>query len=190
MKTVIKKSALFTLMAITGFIIQANAHHLNAKTAPDLTTLIKEQNDTMSELLENKTSIQDAITFLHEHISNDAVFEVSMNNETMPKEMLGQSIKMDKAAYINSFIQGTHLIENYKVSIKTLDIKISNDNKTAISQEIMTEEGLSLNPYNLQEKGKPFISTTSCTTLHKLDGEKAISIKGKCHTDMSFLTAA
>lgn len=189
MKTIMKKSALFTAIVVIGVFIQVNSH-ISAKTSPDFTSLIKKQNDTMSALLENRSAIQDTIAFLHEHISENAVFEMSMSNETMPKEMLNKSIKMDKTAYINSFIQGTHLIDKYKVSIKTLDVQISPDSKTAISKEIMTEEGVSLNPYNLQEEGKPFISTTSCTTIHKLDNGKAISVKAKCHTDMSFLTSA
>lgn len=182
-QTIIKRSLIITFALILGSTLQTNA-----KPAPNSITLITEKNQTMSALLENRSEMQETIAFMHEHISENAVFEMSMSNETMPADMQGQNIKMDKADYINSFIQGTHFVDQYKVSIKTVDVQPSKDNKTAISKEIMIEEGLILNPRNLQEEGKPFISTTSCTTLHQLDGEKAISVKAQCHTDTSFLT--
>lgn len=184
-KTMINRSILFTIAIILGSSLNTNAN-----PAPDTITLITEKNQTMSALLENRAAMQETIAFMHEHISENAVFEMSISNETMPADTQGQNIKMDKADYINSFIQGSHFVDKYKVSIKTVDVQPSQDNKTAISKEIMTEEGIILNPYNLQEKGKPFISTTSCTTLHQLDGKKAISVKAQCHTDTSFLTAA
>jgi hypothetical protein len=184
-KTMMNRSLIITLALILGSALQTNAN-----PAPDSITLITEKNQTMSALLENRARMQETIAFMHEHISENAVFEMSMSNETMPKDAQGQNIQMSKADYINSFIQGAHFVDHYKVSIKTIDVQLSNDNKTAVSKEIMTEEGVSLNPNNLQEEGKPFISTTSCTTLHQLDGEKAISLKAQCHTDTSFLTAA
>lgn len=184
-KTMMNRSLIFTIAIIFGSTLQTNAN-----PAPDSITLITEKNQTMSSLLENRTNMQETIAFMHEHISENAVFDMSMSNETLPSDMPSQNIQMSKSDYINSFIQGTHFVDDYKVTIKTIDVQLANDNKTAISKEIMTEEGVSLNPLNLKEEGKPFISTTSCTTLHKLDGEKAISVKAQCHTDTSFLNAA
>lgn len=183
-KTITHRSLFFALIILIGTSI-----HSNARQTPDSITLITEKNQTLSELLENRAAIQETIAFMHNHISENAVFEMSMNNETMPKDIPNQNIKMDKVDYINSFIQGAHFVDEYKVSIKTIAVEPSDDQKTAISKEIMTEEGVILNPHNLQEEGKPFISTTSCTTLHQLEGGKAISVKAQCHTDTSFLNA-
>ncbi|NQZ14368.1 MAG: hypothetical protein HRT94_06080 [Alphaproteobacteria bacterium] len=180
-----KKFITFAVMitALVGIVMQSHA-----KPATDGILLITEKNQTMSKLLENRGAMQDTITFLHEHISETAVFDMSMSNETMPEGAPQQSIQMSKADYINSFIQGTHFVDDYKVSIKTVDVQVSNDPTIAISKEVMTEEGVSLNPYNLREEGKPFVSTTNCTTTHKIDGDKAIAVKAECHTNTSFLT--
>lgn len=171
------------LTALVSLTIQSHA-----KPATDGILLITEKHQEMSDLLTNRSAMQDTVAFLHEHISETAVFNMSMSNETLPEGAPQQNIQMSKTDYINSFIQGAHFVDDYKVSIKTVDVQVSNDPTIAISKEVMTEEGVSLNPYNLREEGKPFVSTTSCTTTHKIDGDKAIALKAECHTNTSFLT--
>ncbi len=183
----ITRTILFTTAIYLGLALGGAITH--ADTPPNYRALIETKNNTMSELLENRAKINDTVTFLHEHISDQALFDMSMSNATMPKDMPQQNIQMSKADYINSFIQGTHFIENYNVTIETVEVQPTGDGKNVVSKEIMTEQGLAMNPNDIKESGKAFISTTKCVTMHEIKNEKAVSIRAKCHTDTSFLNA-
>ncbi|NCO02657.1 MAG: hypothetical protein GW903_00515 [Alphaproteobacteria bacterium] len=181
-----KRAILLTIVTLIGLTIGSSLQ-TQASTAPDYLALISEKNKTMSSLLEDRSNMQETITFLHQHISETATFEMSMSNTTMPKDMLQQNIKMSKADYINTFIHGTHYVDDYEVSIETIAVQPANDGKSVISQEIMTEQGVALNPNDVKEAGKAFISTTKCITTHKIEGEKAVAVDAKCHTNTSFV---
>lgn len=144
-------------------------------------TLIVEKNQQMEETLKNRDPIK-TIDFLHNNISEDADFNIQVNNPTAPATQNKQSFKMGKADYINSFIDGMHYVDNYNVDIQTTKIDISSDQKTATVIEIMTEEGTILNAQNLNNPGMPFLSKTTCTTLYKIESGKMQSNQAFCKT--------
>lgn len=143
--------------------------------------LIVEKNAKMQSLLQ-KRDPQLTMNFLHSHISDNATFEISFENNTMPKEIKKNSLKMDKAAYINSFIFGQNYIDNYNVKIKTQNVEIVENGKTAIVEEIMTEEGVMLNPNNILDEGIPFLSVTTCKTTYGFKAGVVQSDKASCNT--------
>jgi len=183
----ITRIVLFTAAIYMGLAL--GGIQTNATTPPNYMALIEEKNEKMSALLENRAQINDTVTFLHEHISEQAVFDMSMSNATMPKDAPQANIQMSKADYINSFIQGTHYVEDYHIDIKTVEVQPTNGGNSVMSKEIMTEQGVAMNPNDIKDPGKAFISTTKCVTIHEIKDEKAVSVRAKCHTDTSFLNA-
>jgi len=63
-------------------------------------TLIVEKNQQMEETLKKRDPIE-TIDFLHNNISEDADFNIQVNNPTAPAAQDKQSFKMSKADYIN-----------------------------------------------------------------------------------------
>ncbi len=144
-------------------------------------TLIVEQNEKMEELLQ-KRDPKETINFLHSNISENAEFNIQVNNPMAQTTQTKQSFKMSKADYINSFITGMHYVDKYDVDIKTSDIQISKDQKTATVIEVMIEEGTILNAQNLSNPGLPFLSTTTCTKIYKIEAGKMQSNQAFCKT--------
>ncbi len=150
--------------------------------------LIIEKNAEMETLLKKRNPAE-TMTFLHEHISDDAKFRISFQNTSMPAEMQKNSLEMGKSDYINTFIQGLAYVDKYDVTIKTGDIKISDNGKTAQAEEVMIEEGVMLNPQNLLDKGIPFLSKTTCITTYAMEKGIIKSDKAACHTESGEISA-
>lgn len=158
----------------TSFIAKASQQKITDQ-------LILEKNQQMQSLLQQRDP-RKTIDFLHSHISEEAVFQVSFENTTMPKAQAQQRFQMDKTSYINSFIQGLHYVDQYNVKINTQNIQISQNGKTAVVEETIVEEGVMLDPNNLLGAGMPFISRTSCKMIYGLRNGVVQSDKAECHT--------
>lgn len=153
----------------------------NASQQKITSSLILEKNKEMQALLQKRDPKQ-TIDFLHSHVSESAVFKVSFENTTLPKNMAQQNFEMDKAGYINSFLQGLHYVDEYNIKIDTKNIEIADNGQTAIVEESITEEGVMLNPDNVLATGIPFISNTSCKTIYTIANGVIQSDKAQCHT--------
>lgn len=158
----------------TSFIAQASQQRITDR-------LILEKNQQMQSLLQQRDP-RKTIDFLHSHISEEAVFQISFENSTMAKSVAQQSFQMDKKGYINSFIQGLHYVDQYNVKIDTKNIQISKNGKTATVEETIIEEGVMLDPNNILGAGIPFISKTSCKMIYGLNNGIVQSDKAECHT--------
>jgi len=158
----------------TSFIAKASQHKITNQ-------LIIAKNKQMQSLLQQRDP-RKTIDFLHSHVSEQAIFQVSFENTTMPTGNTQQQFQMDKASYINSFIQGLHYVDQYNVQIDTKNIQISQNGKTAIVEEIIIEEGVMLDPNNVLGSGMPFISKTSCKMVYGLNKGVVQSDKAECHT--------
>lgn len=144
--------------------------------------LILEKNQQMASLLKARDAYK-TISFLHSHISEDATFQISFQNTSMPAEHQKNSMLMDKEAYINSFIQGLHYVDKYDIDIETADIEITEDGESATAKEVIVEEGVMLNPQDPLETGIPFLSTTTCHISYGLKDGLVQSEKARCHTE-------
>lgn len=147
--------------------------------------MVAEKYSKLEKLLNEHAEYEKLIHFLHDHISEDAVFRVTVTNPAMPQPADEQLLELGKSDYINSYIQGTHYIDRYEMNINTIDFKHTTDG--AISLEVMTERGLMADPANPSPaRGRPFISRTTCRTHHKIEDKKLIATASECHTDVSF----
>lgn len=148
-------------------------------------SLIAENNSEMETVLNQNGKVLSTIRYLYNHISNDAVFMVSVNNPSLsiPSD---QVFEMNKESYINTYIQGVNFIDQYSFHIETLGIEISSDSKEAATEELLTERGVMVNPYNPDSPGRKFVSSTRCTTLHAIVDGELVSKGGSCHTDVAF----
>lgn len=174
------------IFGLTGLIFLTTATSAFAADNKSvvLQKLIKAKNQKIEFLLNDKSTKQQAAAYLHEHISDKAVFTLSVLN---PELAAGkQSFEMDKTGYINTYIQGTNFIDNYSVDIKTVNMQPTEDENKAYSMEIMTERGTMIDPVTAG-RGKDFISQTTCRTLHSLENsEKVVAEGSECHTEVSY----
>ncbi len=175
MNKVIATAALLCLMIIPA------AHASEAK----ITELISEKNLEMKQALNQEKRTLAAIKYLHKHISDDARFRMTVNNPVLPIDP-SQTFEMNKETYINTYIQGTNLIDAYEFDIDTVKVSINKGTNEAVTEDILVERGIMLNPYNLTAPGKHFVSRTRCTTHQEVVEDALVSKGGACHTEVSF----
>ncbi len=160
-----------------------------AQNAPhnDVTDMIAGKNDMLAVLINREGNHGELVQFLHTHISDEATFLVTVKDQTTGMDDKSPAMQLTKADYINSYLQGAHLIKDYKVAIDTLSVAYDQDNKQAVSIDVMTERGMMINPVGSQNTSpRIFISRTTCRTLHKITDDKAVSQGSACHTDISY----
>jgi hypothetical protein len=175
--------AFFVLFILSAFMIPAHAGTPRAITRD----MVAAQNEAMAAALNRRDDRLQALHFLHEAISPDAHFHLTVVNPTLPQANQGQAFDMNKEDYINSYIQGTNFISGYKMEIRTIGFSFDPASGEATSVEIMTEQGTALDPRTLAAaEGKPFISTTTCKTTRRLDGDRLVAKSGDCRTEVSF----
>ncbi|NCC21151.1 MAG: hypothetical protein EOM26_01665 [Alphaproteobacteria bacterium] len=170
---------------LTAFLVLLTSLPARADDAR-MEAMVAEKNAEMEVILNKEGQKLAAIRFLHRHISDDAQFKLTVNNPAMPTASADRTIEMDKESYINTFIQGTNYIDRYQFSIDTLDTKPLPGGAEAITEEILTERGVMLNPLNLNAPGRNFVSRTRCQTRHAVENGELISRGGECHTEVAF----
>jgi hypothetical protein len=176
------------LAFLTLFLIAALMPAHAARTITK--DMVAEQNNAMAQALNKRDDLMQAIRFMHDSISPDAKFHLTVVNPTLPQAAQGQAFDMNKEDYINSYIQGTKFISGYQMDIQTIGFKYDPQSGEATSVEILTERGTAMDPRTLQaDSGKPFVSTTTCTTHHALDGDRLVAKNADCRTEVSFEAA-
>jgi hypothetical protein len=172
--------AFAVFLSILGFSAQSFASdELETKA------LIAQKNLEMKQILNQDKRTLAAINYLHKHISEDARFRLTVNNPVLPIDP-GQTFEVNKETYINTYIQGTNFIDQYQFDIKTVSVEIDPATNEAVTEDILTESGVMLNPYNLNAPGKPFVSRTRCKTVQAVVEGALVSKGGACHTEVSF----
>ena len=170
-----------TIIGVLSFVA---ASHATGNKAAILQSLIEEKNKTIETLLNDKARKTEAAQFLHDHISDNATFTLSVLNPAIANTK--QSFEMNKVDYINTYIQGTNFIDNYSMRIDTVKMQATENEQKAYSVEIMTERGTMIDP-RTAEKGHDFVSTTTCRTLNTLmNGQTVMTEGSECHTDVRF----
>jgi hypothetical protein len=144
--------------------------------------LIIDKNNQMATLLQARDA-RKTIDFLHSHVSEQAKFQIRFKNAFMPETSSGQNMVLNKETYIKSFIDGLHYVDNYNIEIETTSVEISDNGQMAMSEEIMIEEGIMLNPAQPLAEGVPFLSKTTCHTLYTLENDIIQSQKANCYTE-------
>jgi hypothetical protein len=126
------------------------------------------------------------IRYMHDHISDDAKFTVTVSN---PVSQINapRNFELNKQTYINSFVQGPTFIKNYKVSIQMVDFAYDPVSGEAHSTEAMTERGMivSLKPGEAARGGKDMESRTLCKTTYNVRKGTLQVTGGVCSTNVS-----
>lgn len=170
-----------SLIAITALLTACFVSVADASTNHLTNAMITAQYEKLEQALNRTDDKEPLARFLHNHISEHARFDVSVDDHRQQPRRL----TLNKNDYINSYIQGTNFIRDYRASIETLSVDIDPATNHALSREIITEHGTILDPHNLQDvKGRPFISQTTCHTLHGLQNGKIVALGGQCHTSI------
>lgn len=176
-----KKSLLTVfILTISLLIISKSDSLANDNIITD--ALILKQNTQMESFIQARNP-QETILFMHDHIADNAEFQISFVNTFMNNDEKPQKIMMNKADYINSYVRGLNYIEDYKIDIETKKINISEDGTYAVTEETITEEGSMLNPHQPSAKGVSFKTHTNCTKLYKLKDGIALSDKAECSSE-------
>ncbi len=181
MRTPVFLFALFTLYI--GFPAQA------AQDDIVLASLVEKKYQEMEDVLNNTGKKLSAIRFLHNHISDDATFSMSVDNPTLPHGNPKKKFRINKEQYINSYLDAAGMIDHYNIDIDPVRVDVDQEKSEAVSEEIMTESGLMLNPLNMAAPGKQFTSITKCITHHVLQKDGTLVSKGSdCHTRVNIDT--
>lgn len=152
-------------------------------SAADINNVIEESFVHVETALNDRAEPMKKIEVLHNLISENATFEVKVDNPALNAAQNSSAIQLDKAGYINSFLMGANYVDNYSADIQTLSIKSNKGSDKATSHILLQESGTMLNPYNISERGKDFISSTQCYSVH---GEEAQILSSKCETKISY----
>ena len=169
------------LSLLTALLFAAPAHAEEVKITNQL---IQAQNNEMEEVLTTRDP-KKTINFLHSHIDDAAIYQIQVNNPYLPNNKQHHEMNMNKEAYIKTFIDGLHYVDSYDVEITTENIEISSNGQAALAKQVMTEEGVMLNPHNLSDTGIPFVSKTTCQIYYTINEGHIQSNKAKCSTQTS-----
>ena len=178
---------LYKYLGILLAVVFISAPVSAAQQAPITQDMVTQKYNTLATLLSNRGAIKKAIRFMHNHIGENARFNVTVNNPLIQGNAMDQAMTLDKVRYINSYIQGTNFIDNYEMDIQTIEFVYDPSSQAAYSKEIITERGLARDPMSLyQDNGRAFVSRTVCSTRHEMKQGFVVSTGSQCHTDVSY----
>lgn len=145
--------------------------------------MVEEKYSQLKDILNDRQNFDKAALFLHQHISEDASFQFTINNPIVSKNDTSPVLTMNKEDYINSYLQGPSFVHDYSFDIKTKGFSFDQNKNEAFTLDIMTERGVMPSELN---SGKQFISQTICRTKHELKDNRLVATASECHTDISF----
>lgn len=165
-----------------AFVIITTSH---VQAQADISVGIAQNFDRMEHALNNANQPLEKINILHDMIKDDATIKVKVNNPVLSPSENAAELTLDKEAYINSFVIGGRYVNNYNAEIQTLAVKAADNKDEAVSVITLKETGAILDPHNLEKRGKLFISTTQCQSIH---GANLQITSSNCKTDVSFVS--
>ena len=145
--------------------------------------MVTDKYAQLENALNNHDDAMETIQILHNYISDDALFRLSVTNPAVSKSEKSPILEMNKQDYINTYIQGAHTVSGYNMNIETQRFEYDQKTRQAYTLDVMTERGIMMSNLN---DGKPFISKTICRTQHEMQQGKLVATAGECHTDISF----
>lgn len=149
--------------------------------------MVTSKYQKMEALLNDRSQIVRAIRFMHNHIGENARFDMTVNNPLITGAVENQAMTIDKSGYINSYVQGGNFVDQYQLDIQTVAFEFNEAANAAFSKEIYIERGVAKDPMQLfQGPGRAFVSRTTCQTRHEMKNGVLMSTGSRCHTDVSF----
>jgi hypothetical protein len=171
----------------TGLIAAFTVFAAPAYAADAITqTMVEEKNAALTRLLNDRKNPAGLTHYMHDHISDNARFVMTVSNPVMPQIGKDQNFELNKQDYINSYIQGPAFITGYSVKIETGNFRFDEAKGEAYSTDVIVERGTIASPRPDAKSGQDMISRTTCNTVHRMEAGKLLSAGGQCHTDVSF----
>ena len=136
-------------------------------------------------LLNQKSDERALINFMHNAISHNADIHVSVDR---PQTMhpVPESLKLSKEDYINSFVLGPRMIQNYHASITQSDFRYDAAKGIVHVKETLKETGLQPNPQNVNDSGQDFETITACAATYTVTGNEPLLTSSDCKTVIAF----
>lgn len=156
-----------------------------AKSGTKITEkMITDKYAALEKALNDRDSYTKAIRLMHEQISDDATFRLTVTNPDSDNSGKSPVMEMNKQDYINTYIQGSHFIADYHMAIQSFGFEYDPATDEAETVDVMTESGMM--PTQFNDKGKPFVSRTTCHTRHAMRQGSLVATGSECHTDITF----
>lgn len=176
--------ACFLVAALLVFSMAFPVTGLDA--ASDLRTapfVIEQHFQQLEEALNNRRQPMQKVHVLHEQISDNAVFHMTVDNPALSAAQNDTGFEMGKADYINSFLLGGQHIADYKASIQVVSIDPDQRSGNVTSVILLEESGAVLDPFFTGRRGRDFLSRTVCTSVH---GRNLQIMSSACDTAVSY----
>lgn len=146
----------------------------------DEAKIIKAMFSKLEKALNNRAQPLEKVHLLHEVIAQNAVFDVNFENAQI-ESGLENSMRLDKAAYINSFLLGNRFVGDYKAEISVESVE--EEAHGWRSRVVIEESGVALSPLFEKQLDKAFVSRTTCVSDH--DAHLQI-VKSHCRTSVNY----
>lgn len=176
---------MFRTVYILSFllVLQSSVSVAYAQERADRLTVdaVSQTLKTMENVLNARQARENVAIFLHDYLQDDAVWQLNVQALDTRTE---ERFTIGKAEYIDSYLSGTDYIEDYHASLELVGLSVSEDGRSAISHERMTETGLVRASRDLTTRPRRFISTTTCKTALTLEEGAPVSHGGTCRTDI------
>jgi len=139
-------------LALLVFAMPAHAQNNNAQNnarPDDYVTSLNEDNirGFLKEVGDISTGQRadmlndDVIDYFNNHMADRGKFKSTMRYEIPGFPTHDTEMKLDKEQYINTIVNGRHMMEDYQSTIDIQDLKISGNGKSATFTSVITEKG-------------------------------------------------
>ncbi len=169
----------FIITAVLGgLLISSDAFCKTPEEAVEETLIQSKKN--LEDLLTHKEKLDDLSAFLDSSIDQDVAIIIQTIEPGAGSP--SPEVELSKADYINSYVYGPRAIKDYLVDIEITDFEYNASQNVATTQEIMTESGLRLDPWDHKAPGIQFTSKTKCVSSYTLEAQTPKLASSDCKT--------
>ena len=137
----------------------------------------------LEDALNNRAQPLQKVHILHDQISAQAVFKITVDNPALSPAQNATRFEMDKTDYINSFLLGGRHVADYHASIQVVSIDPDVRSGQMVSTILLEESGAVLDVRYQGKRGRNFLSHTVCRSLH---GRNLQILSSACDTAVSY----
>lgn len=192
---------LFTLIAIFMFMgqpyaAQAQGFSFTQNNSKDFINTLNENNirDFLEEVREISTGQRpdmlddDVANYFDNHMADSGKFESTMRYDIPGYPTQEITMKLDKKKYINSVVNGRHMMEDYNTSVEIRTLDITRGGKQAKLVTVTKEKGRMPVPQkDGQEEIVPVTGESKCEQILIVSTNNFIQMKSAdCATVIKF----
>lgn len=144
---------------------------------------VRQYYDDMERVLSDRMNYESVMKFFHEGVNDNASFMMSVENPSLSDAQKGQSFKMTKQDYINSFLIGSAGVRDYAVSVEPVQVQRVGDHVQSVS--VLKERGYVENTSDVAALPQYFESSTVCHSRHKENEGSMQLVESACKTTIA-----